>query len=230
MATADLLKAYRLDIVVVASNHNPTILNPDWLVRNDIIQDEWGWELSEDPITLPVLSKVEYASDFSIVARPEQVIFSDSGPSRIPGETPVGEVAAKYVKTLPHVTYEAVGINPKACLPFDEREDACVWIAEHLLKEGPWMRYRHLEANSVRFQYSVASGRFLISIGAGEVEQNNEPALQGVLFQGNFHHDIDASEPEETASSAQGVIERWQEDFEAFQSYVCENLLEEEGQ
>ncbi len=98
-------------IVVLAQAHNPSILNPDFLKNNGIIAPSFK---PNNVICTPPLSQVSYIEGLSIVAEFEKLQFIDIKKERIPFESPIPEIAIKYIKTLPHVQYTAVGLNFKA--------------------------------------------------------------------------------------------------------------------
>ena len=58
-----------LTIVIVAENHNPTILNPDFLKFNDIVPKEW--DMGQPPLCTPPISQVEYKNGIKIIHRTE---------------------------------------------------------------------------------------------------------------------------------------------------------------
>ena len=61
------LDIQELAAVVVARNHNPTILNPDFLKYNNIVPA--NWELAESPLCTPPVAQVKYTNGISIVAQ-----------------------------------------------------------------------------------------------------------------------------------------------------------------
>jgi len=213
--------------VVVASNHNPTILNPDFLVRNRIIGDDWDWKLADDPIATPVFARVSYESGFSITAQPERVVFSETDIDRIPDKSPLGEVAAAFVETLPHVTYKAVGVNPKACLPFRDEGEARAFISERFFKEGPWLEYGQLQGNSMKLVFDLSEGMFLLSIDTGQADSKEAGALEGVILQGNVHHDVTGTNPDAVIPTLREAIQNWRRDYELFMSFLRNELLGE---
>ncbi len=219
------LQPYRVDIVLVTSGHSPSLLNADFLLRKDIVKEEWNWQLADDVVTTPVHSQVKYASDFTIIAQGNRVIFSESDPDRIPSSSRVGEIAAAYVQTVSPLTCTAVGINPKACLPFDEREEARAYIAQRFLKEGPLLDHWPVQLNAVKVAYDVGEARLLMSVDTGKVRTVQEEVLfGGVLFQGNFHYDLSDSQ-EENQEPVTQIIGQWREDCETFIAFLRDTLL-----
>jgi len=56
-----------LAIVVAAQNHNPTILNPDFLKHSQIVPKEWV--LREPPLCTEPLARVAYTNGVTLVAQ-----------------------------------------------------------------------------------------------------------------------------------------------------------------
>ena len=54
--------------VVVANAHNPSTLNHDWLLANNVLPElPGGWEFAEPPFTTPPLSSIQYQNNVRIV-------------------------------------------------------------------------------------------------------------------------------------------------------------------
>ena len=65
-----------LSIVVVARNHNPTILNPDFLRYNEIVPPDW--ELAGPPVCVELMAQVAYSNSVKIVSQFDKVIFTET--------------------------------------------------------------------------------------------------------------------------------------------------------
>ena len=83
--------------VVVADQHNPSILNPDWLVKTEIIDPEW--ELADPSITTPLLARCFYVNKVQLVLEPNKLTVSSlpADNNGLPGEPP--RIVRKYVES-----------------------------------------------------------------------------------------------------------------------------------
>src|SRR5712671_3752569 len=101
------LEIPELAIVIAAQNHNPTVLNSDFLLYNGIVPD--SWIPSEDRLSTPVLSQVAYEEQgIGIASQPDKVVFTRrNGDLRDSPDPDLAAVAIAYAKTLPHVDYKA---------------------------------------------------------------------------------------------------------------------------
>jgi len=106
-------------ITLKAESHNPTILNPDFLRNQGIVESDW--ELAEDPVCVRHFARVAYTNRVAIVAEFDNLIFSEELLSREEESGSIASVAARYVRTLPHVNYLAVVNNFVADLVVKKR-------------------------------------------------------------------------------------------------------------
>lgn len=176
----------RLSVVVVASDHNPTILNPDFLQVQGIVPADWGWKLLGPPLTSPPISVVKYDSGVSITVEPNKLQVTDDKNSSVE-RSKVSEIVSKFVEVLPHVRYTAVGNN---FIRIIEMENAATYVKERFFKSGPWDK--GLEAANVKFVYQVEDGRCILSVDvlSREVDvAGKREALSAILAGANFHRD-----------------------------------------
>lgn len=101
-------KVTDFNIVVLASAHNPSILNPDFLKNNGIVDKDIK---PIEVICTPPFSQVKFEDKTSIFVDTERLTFADSEPDRLPSKTGIPQMAIKYLDVLTHVPYTAVGIN-----------------------------------------------------------------------------------------------------------------------
>src|SRR3989442_649384 len=101
----DLLE---VSAVVLAQNHNPSILHPAFLVAQGIVPPEW--ELASPSISLPPLATAIYSNGISFTADESRLIVRDARPLGDNVRFRVYELANLFVQSLPHVPYTAVGV------------------------------------------------------------------------------------------------------------------------
>jgi len=189
-----MLKLLNFSIVVVAEHHNPTILNADFLARNAIVPDEWGWKLSQDCFSTPPLAQVKYENGVSLLCEQSKLQVVDGGESVDPASSRVAAIAVRYLRSLPHVRYTGLGVNFKAMIPCEQPDRV---LMDRFLKEGPWSDpSQRLEDMGLRFVYAIDHGRLRLSLDAGEVRsEKKENGQTAVLAGANFHHDLAGDAP-----------------------------------
>lgn len=175
-------------IVVVAADHNPTILNPDFLIRQNIVDEGWGWNLSASPVTTPAFASVEYDSGISIIVDPNKLQVVDNTPAE-PNDSKFTDIIKNYMGALPHVKYKAIGINFEVMIPTDESRN---FMKEHFL--NPKVKQEdELVTIGVRFVYQGEGyEKFVLNIDAGvkdpKFQDDNRPS-NVIIAKGNFHRE-----------------------------------------
>jgi len=223
------LQVGELDIVVVAQNHNPSILNPDFLVRTKIVDEEWGLELESDALTTPHVSQVAYKSGTMISAELNRLVFRERNADNIPDATHVPILAENYVTTLPHVTYTAVGINVKGHVPFSTTEESSNFIMQGLLHDGPWMHFADgATGGNIGLSYALPDGRMGLSVTTAALSKKGDDAgVSCVMFQANFHRDLQGKDDGQSFDQVVQVTRRWKDDYNTFVDLVQNHCLGE---
>ncbi len=90
------LEFTELSIVIVAENHNPTILNPDFLKFNGIVPKEWV--VSKPPLCAYPVSQVEYQNGMRITAELNKLIFFTPEFVNNHFDMNISDVAKRYVE------------------------------------------------------------------------------------------------------------------------------------
>jgi hypothetical protein len=182
----------QFSIVVSGETHNPTILNPDFLAIRNIVPEEWEWSTADQVVTTPALSVVSYTNGLSITVEPNklQIIDPEVRVSDGPLSSKAAEIARRYVSTLPHVRYTAVGINFFSAVEVPKPD---TYLKDRFLKEGDWDRPPHpLDAVGLRLAYPLPNGRLYLSLDTGQVERTGgeqEKRHIAVLANTNFHRE-----------------------------------------
>src|SRR3989338_2693512 len=125
-------------IVILAQAHNPSILNPDFLKNQGIISNLLT---PNKIICTPPVAQVSYVEGISITAEFDKLQFTDVSPKRIPLESPVPEISEKYIKTLPHVKYTAIGLNFIGHYTKKDNKLISSFLYNKFLKKDSWSSY-----------------------------------------------------------------------------------------
>ena len=222
-----VIQIQELAVVVVARNHNPTILNPDFLKHNGIVSPDW--ELARPPLCTEPVAEVRYKNGINIVAQLQKLIFSQTLADKSLGEAQVPEIMVKYIETLPHVDYSAVGINVVGYVPADTEEEAQGYILDNLIAQGPWRTFDDQQPNvSVSFSYPIQEGRLNITIEKALLPLSDQKHLPVVIFRSNFHREIAEGISREKVAKLKDVIQSWRKDTETFRSLVEGTFLSSE--
>lgn len=181
------LEILNTSVVVSAKQHNPTILHPSFLSSQGIVPSDW--EVAEPPVSTPVFGMVKYKNGivFNVMENRFQVgqeeLKNDVEECQVPA------LACKYVQKLPHVKYEAVGINFKG---FIECADSEKIVMNRFLKPGiASFNGVNPKASGLSFVYHLDDVRLRLSFDSGKVKHaENEKERNGILIDANFHMDL----------------------------------------
>lgn len=207
-----------LSIVVVAHNHNPTVLNPDFLAHNKIVPPDW--ELSERPFCADPFAQVVYKNGITINTQPARLTFTEELAGRPIEESLLPAITRQYVTTLRHVDYHSVGINPKGHVPMADRPSVRAAVLK-LVAAGPWTKFRSsMPQPYVGFSYELPGVSLNIRVEGATV--GSDPAQDVVLFSGNLHHDLKGDTSPEKVADLQKVLDSFGTDCRLFGEWVAQ--------
>jgi hypothetical protein len=208
-----------LSIVIVAKGLNPTVLNPDFLKYSGIIPAEW--ELTNPPILSPQVTQLVFQSGVSLVAQPGIITFTESLTDKPIDEVKIPTFVCRYIKTMPNIDYQAIGINPRRIVAFDEQDhqtdSAHRYITKALLAAGPWQQVDNAPVHaSINLIYEFDRCRFGLNIAEIRLQMQEKDSIPAVLFAGNFNYNI--ANEKEVASTEQlnQAIANWKPDLETY--------------
>ncbi|HEB71507.1 MAG TPA: hypothetical protein ENI77_02680, partial [Nitrospirae bacterium] len=189
----------QFSIVVTAEQHNPTILNPDFLKFREIVPNDF--EVSNVLVTAP-LSQVAFNNDLIITVETNkmQVVKRLEGERGTNPETV--KIAQLYVEALQHVHYEAVGIN---WLGEFHIEEPVKWIEKRFLSKGRWNDPPYgIQDSGVRMGFNVNGSKCMLNISC-----NHTPPR--IMVSVNYHHDIIKKIP--NYDEAVMLISKWEDKY-----------------
>ena len=210
----------KFSIVLLADAHNPSILNPDFLIRNDIVSEDHILDQKQPNLTTPAISQFRYLSGISFVMDPNRLVIQDNFPE---GEIfPIPDIALKYLKNVPHVRYYALGINFDKALIFDTKQKAHNFQQKTFLKKGPWSANGALSEFVAKFIYIFDECQcnlaFSSPVMLRPVTEDEKP-LDALILTANFHRDFNKIEKHEDRNNAIAKsISNWEKDKELFDS------------
>ncbi len=211
------LKIVELAIVVVAQNHNPTILNSDYLKYNGIVPD--NWEIGEGVFTSDLMSKVAFKNGITLISQLDKLVLleslSDKNFDEIIGPT----IILKYVESLPKVDYRGVGINFRGHVPMGDEMEASKYVTDHFINDGPWKAVNGTETqSSVQFEYVLENYSFSLSlVGTSHIKEDQE--IPCVLLTANFHFEITGNIDEKVGRTKEALL-KWGKCIDQYQSLV----------
>jgi hypothetical protein len=212
-------------IIIAAKNHNPTLLNPDFLKYSGIVPTEW--ELARQPISTQNVSQVAFTNGVLIVAEPTRVIFIEAIEGKAVAEIIVADIAKKYVQALPNVEYEAVGLNPRSYMSFDQQQDAArQYLAEMLLSPGPWQEVGTAPVRAtLNLVYTIDRCPFYLTVSEAALRNPDETSTPIVLFNGSFSYQVIGETVPERLKNLHQLIDNWQADLLTYQDIINSKFI-----
>jgi hypothetical protein len=204
------LELLNTTIVVLAQEHNPTILHPAFLTAQGIVPEDW--ELADKPLCTPAFSFAKYTNGITFTVEGNRFVVTEEKPAGNAGQSTVSKLAIAYAEKLPHVRYKALGVNFAACCLRQHPEQ---FLIERFLKAGPWNDgARPMKALGCRFVYHVEDAILRIGVDGGQVnrEEESEPAI---ILNGNFHSELPGEKPVEALRK---LVGRWADRLDHFTS------------
>jgi len=205
-------------IVVLAQAHNPSILNPDFLQNQKIVDPSFT---PSNVICTPPVAQVSYKEGITIMAEFEKLQFIDADSKRIPFESSIPDITLNYIKALPHVRYTAVGINFVGHYLCKDKATATALLPAKFLKEGKWSSYGEAAPSvGIKFTYLVGNVRCTINFDTTDAIRTHEGPLPVIVITGNYH--IDSANIEEISA----IITNWKTQYKHFSDIVLDAFPE----
>jgi hypothetical protein len=217
-------------IIIAAKNHKPTILNPDFLKYSGIVPIEW--ELARQPIYTQSISQVAFTNGIAIIAEPTRIMFIEAIENKAVSEIAVPAIAKKYVEALPNLEYEAVGINPRGYITFDQQQDAArLFLTETLLSPGAWQEVGTDPMRAtLNLAYTLERCPFYLSVNEAALRNPDETSTPILLFSGSFSYEVKTETPLERKTSLHQILDNWQADLLAYQEIINTKFLEQNSE
>ena len=178
--------------VVVANAHNPSILNHDWLLVNNVLPElPGGWEFAEPPFTTPPLSSIQYQNNVRIVLDALRLVITAQtlgGNVVVEPDGVVSQLATSYVSILKHIPYVAVGSNFKAYI---ECANAPRKLVDTFGGTGHWTD--GLASLSIKLNHGIGDCERHLDVSsstAQKSEENESKTVEVVLVSANYHREI----------------------------------------
>ena len=209
-------------VVVVAQSNNPTILNPDFLRHNGIVSSDRALQTEQPPFTTPMFSQVAFADGLVVQADPARIIFAQAADALSREDVDCPAVAKGYLKTIPHVPYSALGLNPKVVIrnpPFSR-------LSKLLRTEGSWMTVgQAMPGFELKATYQMAGRRLALTLQEAQTEQGDD----ALLCTANIHREVEEDNQQMRVNSILSMLDSWKKDLDEFNALVDQALRLDDG-
>ena len=206
-----------VSVVLVINGNNPSILNPDFLLHNEIVDSDL--QLAAQPVSTPLLSQVIFEGGIGVIADPERFVFSHHGEMLTVDTCKSPGIAKKFLEGHPNMQYSAVGINPKGVARLNDRTE--VDTTNMLAGNGEWISFKDVRPEiRVNAIYEYETRKISMDVYKAMQKSDNGPESYGVVFQANIHRDIPPAGVEERADRVVSILSKWRDDMSDFDDLV----------
>ena len=173
-----------MSVVVTAEFHNPSILNPDFLVSREIVPSDW---MVTEAVTTPPVSIVQYDNGIQWTVDQSNLTVTETCESLFRDNYHVYELVRAYLSKLPHVPYRSLGLN---CVVSLKQEQPAKWLIQRFLKLGAWLEGQpELVGLEPRFILDAGDAMCNLSLREGAVQSPNDANQESaVIATVNMHH------------------------------------------
>jgi hypothetical protein len=206
-------------VVILASDHNPTILHPSFLESNGIVPKDW--QLAEAPICTPLFAMARYSNGIQFIAESIKFQVSQAPPPSPFSNSEAPSLAQKYISKLPHVPYTSIGLNIGAIINCSNPDDLLI---KRFLSTGAWNEYDlKLKSLALRFVYPLEKGLVSLMCDPGKVERGSDKLeISGVTIKANYHNDLEGND---RLNQAKDILSKFADRCEHF-SMIIRKLFE----
>ncbi|MBD2519450.1 hypothetical protein H6G93_31720 [Nostoc sp. FACHB-973] len=215
-----------IGIAIAVKNHNSNLLNYDFLKYSNIVPD--NWELARQPIMGTQGSQVVFRNGISLTAQQNILSFVEAVTSKEVYEIQVAEIAHNYVRALPNLEYQAVGIDLRGYITANHlnQEASVESYMRSLLAPAPWQEVGIAPVKSViQLAFTLEAGQLNLNINEGKLYLTEEETVSIILFEGNFSYGVKGNSKEERLHSLHTLLDNWQTDTELYQNIINSKFL-----
>lgn len=188
-------KVIGVSAVLLANQHNPAIMNPDFLRNKGIAKPEW--KAGVTIATIP-LSRIEYSNGVFFTVDQNRCVIEQRVNGEFKSSYEAHNCAKKYAEVLEHTPYTAFGLNWDLLMPNERPGD---WLKNRFLRPGEWQS--DIEPTSLVFRRLQDSAIYQFSLNIGQSAENED----SIILQCNIHFDIQNSpnKVEEISNAVQNL-------------------------
>ena len=124
------MRLHKVGVVITAEFYNPSMLNKDFLINNKVIPNDWT---EDQTMSTPIVSVIKFDNGIQWVVDQQRLDISKECDAPFGGhmDDELHRCAASYIKILPHVPYQSIGLN---CVVSIADENPLQWMTHKFLK------------------------------------------------------------------------------------------------
>ncbi len=186
-----------VSIVFLVREIPPTFLNPDFLIYNEIVPEDWVPSLP--PITTSSHSQVSYSSGLQVTAGPIQVqggeiatkiMFRQELVGKNLADTTIVTNAGVLARLIDPSVFIAIGLNSRIFFETSNQESTRRYLREQFLQNSKWgLDESQPIIGEVQLIYETAHVQTRIKIDQYTLRRG-ETTSEGLGVDSNLHYDL----------------------------------------
>lgn len=213
------LNLQELIIIIGVKGLKPYPFNADFLKQSDIIPDDW--ELAKAPLRSKPAVQSIFKNNVMFTAQHNRIVVTELIEGKSRDEIIAPTIARQFVEKMSKVDYQALVINPKGYLGFnDDTEAVTRYLYRGLFAPASWQEYGTIPVQSaIDLKYTLEQGSLYLKIAPATIRQA-EQKESVVLFSGNFEHGLRKENQQERVLELQQYLAAWQKDLDIYRDLI----------
>ncbi|MBV6626460.1 MAG: hypothetical protein KI793_26575 [Rivularia sp. (in: Bacteria)] len=218
-----------LTFFIEAKEIKPHLLSLDFARCSGMVPGDW--ELARQPIGTNNIAQLIFTNGIAITAEPQRIILAQPIRNVDRESILIPEIARKYTNVLSNMEFEAIRINLRSYVPFEEQDSARQYITQTLLSPGAWQSVGETPPHaSVELVYNLQRAPFYLKITEAALQETEEKVTPIIIFNGSFSYQVDGESNTEKLAVVHSVINNWQSDLSDYQNIINNKFLAQVAQ
>lgn len=206
-----------LAVVLITENTDPSMINPDFLRHNDIVDAKLRTE--QPPVSTPVFSQVVFEGGLSVMAQPNRFQFAQQE-EPLTEDVAIPDIVERFLERVPHPAYKGIGINFTGFRPLD---DTSKGVATTLIERGKWMAFENISPmTSLRAVYACEDRQITMDVQDARRRESDGSESHGILFAVNIHRKITEMDQGQRSAQLMSILSGWKRDLSDFENLVAQ--------
>jgi hypothetical protein len=216
-------KYIEFSIVLAATSNNPTVLNPDFLKYNKIIEDTG--DLSHPPICTEPFSQVSFQNGIFITSQLDKIVFSINKNIKNKDQfDEIFEISMNYLRCIPHVNYTGIGINPKYSIKLNNNHSPQEFLINKFVRSE--IIDKELKAIGLNMAFSAYKDIVCnLDISSSKIiEKGKQHDI--ILIAANFHHSF-SQDLSNKIKEMENILNSYKNDISFFENEIISKYFSE---
>ena len=207
-----------LSVVLIAENIDPSMINPDFLRHNGIVDSKLQTE--QPPVSTVVFSQVVFEGGLEVVAQPDRFLFMQRGEA-LTEDIAIPDIVMRFLERVPHPAYKAVGINLASVRPLGDR--LAGGVASALIEGGKWMAFEGVSPEVfLKAVYPCEGRQITMDVQDTKKRESDGSESHGLLFAVNVHRNITETDQGQRSARLMSILSGWEGDLSDFKNLVTQ--------